>query len=214
MIFEACFFLFLIPTVVLGFVYPMTYGNLWYFDVTPVPEVFFVAGISCLALVTIIPVILLKLSSEIFSNSSKNVILRWSLFACVSYLFVVFWFDSLMQWIGMFFAFGINILTDPLNLAGFLTSTVGLLLVAVYGLFVIYPILRKKTNYINGKKTGAIMIAFGSYFILGIIIYFLAGGFAHRPFAWYEIIVPHNPYLWCVVFFFTGILQIIKPRKY
>lgn len=213
LILEAGFFLFLIPTVVLGFVYPITYGNLWYFDITPVPEVFFVAGIACLALVTIIPVILLKLSSEIFADSSKTIILRWSLLGGVSYLFVVFWFDALMQWIGMIFAFGTNILADPLNLAGFVTSTVGLLLIAIYGLFVIYPILRKKSNYINGKKIGAIMTAFGSYFISGIIIYFLAGGFVQRPFAWYEIIVPHNPYLWCVVFFFTGLLQIVKPRK-
>lgn len=213
LILEAGFFLFLIPTVILGFVYPITHGNLWYFDVTPVPEVFFVAGIACLALVTIIPSVLLKLSSKIFANSSKMEILRWGYVAGICYLFVVFWFDALMQWIGMIFTFGITILFDPLNLAGFLISTVGLFLIANYGLYVIYPILRKKSNNVNVKKIGVIMLSFGGYFIFGIIIYLLAGGFTQRPFAWYEIIVPHNPYLWCVVFFFTGLLQIIKSKK-
>jgi hypothetical protein len=48
---EGVYFLFLIPSVILGFVFPFTAGKVWYFDVTPVPGVFFVAEIACLMMV-------------------------------------------------------------------------------------------------------------------------------------------------------------------
>ncbi len=212
LVLEASFFLFLIPTVILGFVYPMTYGNLWYFDVTPVPEVFFVAGVACFALATIIPIIIFKLTSKIMNKSSKKEIVRWGLIVGISYLFIVFWFDAFMQWIGMIVAFGINLLFDPLNLAGFVVSVFGLFLIASFALVVTLPFIKKEHNHLNVRHIGAIMFSFGSYFLFGILIYFLAGGFAERPFAWYEIIVPHNPYLWCVIFFFVGIPLMLKPK--
>ena len=202
---EAGFYLFLIPTVILGFAYPLTNGTLWYFEVTPVPEVFFVAGVACLALVAVIPFVLIKLSTKIIQGSSKQEIVKWSLIVGVSYLFVVFWFDALMQWVGMVASFGSNLLFDPLNFAGFLFSAVGLFLIASLALASVFPVIKKKTSTLRIRRVGLVMVLFGSYFVFGILIYFLAGGFAERPFAWYEIIVPHNSYLWCVVFLFTGI---------
>jgi hypothetical protein len=56
------------------------------------------------------------------------------------------------------------------------------------------------------------MMALGGYFMLGMLLYVLAGGFAERPFAWYEMMVPHNPYLWCVIFLFVG-LPLVARRK-
>ena len=205
LLFEAGFYLFLIPTVILGFAYPLTNGTLWYFEVTPVPEVFFVAGVACLALVAVIPFVLIKLSTKIIQGSSKQEIVKWSLIVGVSYLFVVFWFDALMQWVGMVASFGSNLLFDPLNFAGFLFSAVGLFLIASFALVSVFPVIKKKTSTLRIRRVGLVMVLFGSYFVFGILIYFLAGGFAERPFAWYEIIVPHNSYLWCVVFLFTGI---------
>lgn len=213
LILEGSFFLFLIPTVILGFLYPLTKGNLWYFEVTPVPEVFFVAGVACFALATIIPFVIFNLSSKILKNSAKREIIRWSLIAGISYLYIVFWFDAFMQWIGMIRAFGISLLLDPLNLAGFIVSVFGLFLIASFALVVTFPYIKKRQKQLNLRNIGVVMVSFGSYFLFGILIYFLAGGFAERPFAWYEIIVPHNPYLWCSIFFFTGIPLIIKQQN-
>ncbi len=213
LVLEASFFLFLIPTVILGFVYPMTYGNLWYFDVTPIPEVFFVAGVACFVLAAIIPVVIFKLTSKIINKSSKKEIVRLGSIVGISYLFVVFWFDAFMQWIGMIVAFGTNLLVDPLNFAGFAVSVFGLLLIATLALFVTLPFIKKEQNYLNVRHIGAVMFSFGTYFLFGVLIYFLAGGFAERPFAWYEIIVPHNPYLWCVIFFFAGIPLMLRKQE-
>jgi hypothetical protein len=59
------------------------------------------------------------------------------------------------------------------------------------------------------------MTAFGSYFTAGILVYVLAGGYAARPYAWYEIMVPHNANLWCVVFLFAGLPLLFygRPKK-
>jgi hypothetical protein len=201
---EAGYFLSFIPTVVLGFVFPSTGGCLWYFDSTPVFEVFYVAGLSCLAMVLVIPFVLFKLWSKVTSGGSEEVV-RWSLIAAVSYLFVVFWWDSLMQWTGMVASFGSNLLSDPVNFIGFVTVVFGLFFIAVSGLVSVMPTIKVPSSKLNLKRAGAVMMAFGGYFVFGITLYFLSGGFAARPSAWYEMIVPHNPYLWCIVFLFAGL---------
>jgi hypothetical protein len=62
---ETGYYLSLIPTVVLGFVFPLTGESLWYFDTTPVFEVLFVAGVACLIMTMVIPPFLFKLRSKI-----------------------------------------------------------------------------------------------------------------------------------------------------
>jgi hypothetical protein len=56
------------------------------------------------------------------------------------------------------------------------------------------------------------MVAFGGYFASGVLVYVLAGGFAARPYAWYEIIVPHNANLWCIVFLFAGLPLLVRGK--
>jgi hypothetical protein len=74
----------------LGLVFPTTGGNVWYFEVTPVPEVFFVAGVACLAMVLAIPPVLFKLRSLVVHGAPKPDLIRWSCIVAVAYLFVVF----------------------------------------------------------------------------------------------------------------------------
>jgi hypothetical protein len=210
---EAGYFLFFIPTVFLGFVYPATGGKLWYFGSTPVNEVLFVAGFAVLLMVLVIPLVLLKLRSKILQASPRQHIVKWSCIACLAYLFVVFWFNASMQWVGMLTTFGLEILFDPINLAGFFASVFGLILVAMLGLLSALPALKDSAVVLKPKRIGLTAVAFGSYFLFGILFYVLAGGFAERPWAWYEMIVPHNPYLWCVIFLFAGLPLLILHRK-
>jgi hypothetical protein len=202
---EAGYFLLFIPSAWLGFVFPSTGGNVWYFDVTPVPEVFFVAGVACLAMVLAIPPVLFKLRSLVVHNAAKADLLRWSSIAAVAYLFVVFWFNSTMQWTGMIATWGAGIVLEPMNMAGFISSVFGLFLIAVLALAVAYPAIKKQPSPLNPKRLGAVSVTFGGYFLFAIIVYFAAGGYAANRSAWYEMIVPHNPYLWCLIFLVTGI---------
>ncbi len=211
---EIGYFLFLIPSVVLGFVFPFTAGKVWYFDVTPVPEVFFVAGIACLLMVLTIPPVLFKLQSQIVGNAPKADVLRWACIASVAYLFVVFWFNSAMQWTGMIATWGIGILSDPWNLAGFASSVLAMFLIVWFAMLTVLPNIRKHTTQLRGIRVGAVVTAFGGYFIFAILVYFAAGGFAANRSAWYELIVPHNPYAWCLILFFAGVpLMLFSKRE-
>jgi hypothetical protein len=105
-------------------------------------------------------------------------------------------------------------LLDPLNFAGFTASVFGLLTVAVFALKFMFPKIKNQNAVkLNPRYIGATAVGLGSYFILGVLIYFAAGGFASRPTAWYELIVPHNPYLWCLFFLFTGIPLLSRRNK-
>jgi hypothetical protein len=209
---EGSYYLSFIPSVVLGFVFLLTGGRLWYFDTTPVMEVFFVAGVACLLMVMAIPPLLFKLRSKILQCSSSQDIVKWSCLTCISYLFVVFWFNSSMQWVGMITTFGTSVLLDPIGLAGFLASVFGLFLIAIFRLMSTLPAIKKLPVKLSLRHIGVVMMALGGYFMLGMLLYVLAGGFAERPFAWYEMMVPHNPYLWCVIFLFVG-LPLVARRK-
>ena len=209
---EAGYFLLFIPSAWLGFVFPTTGGNVWYFDVTPVPEVFFVAGLACFAMVITIPPILFKLRHLVLRGAGKPELLRWSSIAAVAYLFVVFWFNSTMQWTGMLATWGTSMLADPANAAGFASSVFALLLIAISAFSVVLPAIRKTPSPVSLRRVGAVCVAFGGYFAFAFGVYFLAGGYAANRSAWYEMIFPHNPYLWCIVFLFTG-LPLVFQRK-
>ncbi len=205
LILEASYFISFIPSAVLGFIFPTTGGNVWYFGTTPVNEVLFVAGFACLAMVLAIPPPLLKLRSLILQGATRSLVVKWSCITAVAYLFVVFWFNTTMQWIGMITTFGVEILLDPANIAGFVSSVVGLLSIAIAALLSTLPAIKTPNAKLNQRRLGATTVAFGAYYVFAILVYFSSGGYTARPWAWYEMIVPHNPYLWCVIFLFAGL---------
>ncbi|MCX8150251.1 MAG: hypothetical protein N3D85_01925 [Candidatus Bathyarchaeota archaeon] len=202
---EASYFISLIPSAVLGFVFPTTGGNVWYFGTTPVNEVLFVAGFACLAMILAVPPVLLKLRAIILQGASSPLIVKWSCISAVTYLFVVFWFNTTMQWVGMITTFGVEILLDPFNLAGFVPSVFGLLGIAIATLVFTSPMIKTPNAKLNQFRLGTTAVAFGCYYVFAILVYFASGGYAARPWSWYEMIVPHNPYLWCVIFLFAGL---------
>lgn len=201
---EAGYFISFIPSAVLGFVFPTTGGNVWYFGTTPVNEVLFVAGFACLAMALAVPLVLFKLRKLILQGAAQQLIVKWSCITAVTYLFVVFWFNTTMQWVGMITTFGAEILLDVANLAGFVPSVFGLLAIAGAALLFMLPAIKTSDAKLSQPRLGATAFAFGAYYLFAILVYFASGGYTARPWAWYEMIVPHNPYLWCVIFLFVG----------
>jgi len=211
----AGYYLSHIPTVWLGFIYPSTAGKLWYFEVTPINEVVFAAGFTSLAMVLVLPPLMLKLAHLISKDAPRQTLIRWSAVNAVAYLFVVFWFNFTMQWIGMLTTWApAEILNDWLNVTGFVTSVIGLLLVAILGLVALYPVIKKPQTTLNPRLIGATAAALGAYFTFGVIVYFAAGGYYARRMAWYELIVPHNPYLWCVALMPVGIVLLLMAKRW
>jgi hypothetical protein len=214
LVLQAGYYLSHIPTVWLGFVFPSTAGKLWYFEVTPANEVLFAAGFTSLAMVLVLPPLLFKLAHLISKNAPRPMLIRWSAITAVAFLFVVFWFNFTMQWTGMLTTWSpAEILNDWLNATGFATSVIGLLLVAVVGLVALLPAIKRPENPLKLKLIGATVAGLGAYFAFGLIVYFVAGGYYARRMAWYELIVPHNPYLWCVALLPVAIPLLFMARK-
>ncbi|MEM2703018.1 MAG: hypothetical protein QXR45_07640 [Candidatus Bathyarchaeia archaeon] len=220
LIFEGAYYLALIPTVVLGFVYPLMDENLWYFDTTPGLIVLLLNGIVCLMMVAVISPLLFWLGLKILRGSSTQEIVKWSCIVGVSYLFVVFWFNYSMAWAASMVPYwrvpgqyGIGVLIDPINFVGFVVTVFGLLLIAGFALKCVLPVIRKGSVEFRLKRLGTVMTSFGFYFILILILYLLAGGYHGRPAVWMEILGPvHNPDLWCLSFLLLG-LRLLMSRS-
>jgi len=219
LVFEAGYYLALIPSVILGFVHPLFAEKLWYFDSTLGIPVLLVSGMACLFMVAVIPPNLFRLRSKIVGDALKEEVVRQICIVGISYLFVVFWLNYSLAWIATTVPWveraqpGISILFEPVNLVSFMFTVFGLLALALSALFYSLPYIRRKGVSSSLKRLGFIMAAFGGYFILVIALYFIAGGYAGRPTVWHEMVVPHNPDLWCVTFFPLGLrLMSIKSE--
>lgn len=218
--FEAGYYLALTPSVILGFVHPLFAEKLWYFNSTPGIPVLLVSGVACLFMVIVIPQALLRLRRRIVNDFPREEIVKWICITGVSYLFVVFWFNYSLSWIATTVPWteraqpGISILFEPMSLVSFAATIIGLLLIALWAFFFTLLAIKKLNAGISLKRIGAVVTAFGSYFILVSALYLVAGGFAGRPTVWHEMVVPHNPDLWCVTFLLLGFrLMLIRSER-
>lgn len=209
LVFEAGYYLALIPSVILGFVYPLFAEKLWYFDSPPWMPILLVSGVACLFMALVISPALLRLRSRIAKDFPREEIVKWVCITGVSYLFVVFWLNYTLFWIATAVPWveraqpGISILFEPTNFFSFIATVVGLLAIAILALISTLPAIRK-SGTVSLKRIGAVMVAFGCYFILVSALYFIAGGYSGRPTVWHEMVVPHNPDLWCLTFLPLG----------
>jgi uncharacterized membrane protein HdeD (DUF308 family) len=109
---------------------------------------------------------------------------------------------------------GINFLLEPTNLASFAVTVFGLFLIAAFGLVSTLPNIRKKSKKINWRRIGIVILALGAYFLFNMSYYYLTGGFEAHSSVWYEVIGPlHNPYFWCLSFFFLGFAVLIHGNS-
>jgi hypothetical protein len=219
--FEAGAFLFLVPSVIAAFAYNSTTEYLFYFDHTPGLLLLYGTGIPCLAMVLVIPPLLLKLRANVTRGASREEIVKWSCLTGVAYLFVVFWFNYSMLWAAAMVPYprsmqqsGFSFLFEPANFASFAATAIGLFAVAALALALTLPAIRKQQPLkLNRVGLGAVLAAFGGYFVFNTLVYYLSGGYEAHPSVWYEVIGPlHNPYLWCATFVFLGLAVLVSGR--
>ena len=218
---ESGAFLALIPSVIAAFAYYSSTEYLYYFDHTPGLLLLFGTAIPCLAMVLVVPPLLLKLRAKFVRGSPNLEIIKWSSLTSVAYLFVVFWFNYSMLWAANMVPYprsqqlyGLNFLLEPANLSSFIVTVFGLLFIAIAGLFLVLPAIKKKEIKLNWSRIGIAIIAFGSYFIFNSFFYYLTGGYQAHPSVWYKVICPlQNPYLWCATFVFPRITAVALLRS-
>jgi hypothetical protein len=217
---EGIYFLSLIPSTLTAFAYYFVDGSVFYFDHTPPLILLYVAAIPTLAMVTIMPTTLFKLRSKVVGDSSFQEIVKWSSLTAFAYVLVVFWFSYSMAWLGNMVPFdrakgqfGWGFLLEPINLASFIVTVFGLLLIAIATLKLTLPASKTLPIKLSLRAIGAVMIAFGGYFIFNLFYFYLTGGYAPHPNVWYEMIgPPHNVNLWCLVFAFTGLVLLVGGK--
>jgi hypothetical protein len=217
---EAGFFLAIIPSIMAAFSYNLTSEYLFYFDHTPERIVLFGTAIPILAIVLVVPPLLLKLRSKVKVEAPMQDVLKWSALTGLSYIFVVFWLNYCMLWVANMVPYtrpnqlyGLDFLLEPLNFVSFAATAFGLLAIGVAGIVTLRPALKKEPTRVNLTYLGAVMVAFGGYFLFNTIYYFLTGGFEAHPSVWYEVISPmHNPNLWAMSLIVVGVPLIIQGR--
>jgi hypothetical protein len=217
---EAGFFLALIPSIIAAFAYNLTNEYLFYFDHTPERILLFGTAIPCLAIVLTVPPLLLKLRAKVKQKALNREILKWSSLTAITYLFVVFWFNYAMLWAATmvpypraYEVYGLAFLKQPSNLLGFSLTIFGLFAIAVTALVTLLPIIKNQSFQLNLTRIGAVITAFGGYFLFNTLYYYLTGGYEAHPSVWYEVIGPlHNPNLWALAFIFVGLPLIVKGR--
>lgn len=218
---ETAYYLSLIPSVIAAFAYYASTEYLYYFDHTPRLLLLYGTGIPCLAMVLTIPPLLLKLRAKITQDAPNPEIIKWSSLTGVAYLFVVFWFNNSMLWGATMvpypesrIQYGLSFLLEPANFTSFAITVFGLFLIAVFGLLLTLPAIRKRSTKLNLAGIGAVTAAFGGYFIFNTVSYYLTGGYEAHPSVWYEVIGPlHNPNLWCSAFVFIGLVVLFRSKS-
>jgi hypothetical protein len=220
LVLEACFFLFLTPSIIAALAYNLTSQYLFYFDHTPGLLLLYGTAIPCLAIVLVIPPLLLKLRTTIRREKPKEEVAKWSCLTGVVYLLVVFWFNYSMLWAGVmvpypraYQQYGWNFVMQPANLLSFALTVFGLLALALTALISTLPAIKGQLTKLSLTRLGIILEAFGSYFLFNILYYYLTGGYGAHPSVWYEVIGPnHNPNLWALAFIFLGVPVIIYGK--
>jgi hypothetical protein len=220
LLFEAIFFLALIPSIIAAIAYNLTEENLFYFGHTPEMLLVYGTVLPILAIVLVVPPLLLKLRATIKHNAPQEEIVKWASLTAVAYMFVVFWFSYCMFWMGetvpypnVYPQWGLNFVLKPANLLSFGLTVFGLFALSTIALRTTLPAIKKQTIHLNLARIGSIMVVFGSYFIFNVFYYYLTGGYQANPSVWYEVIGPlHNPNLWTIALTFLGIAMLIYSK--
>jgi hypothetical protein len=217
---EAAFFLCLIPYIIAAVAYNLTSEYLYYFEHTPPLMLLLGTAIPCTAIVLVVPPFLLKLRSKIKAAAPKEEIVKWLCLTGLGYLFVVFWFNYSMLWLDSTMTypraneqFGLGFILQPANLLSFAVTVFGLLALGIVSVATVLPVIKKQSIKLNLTRVGAILTAFGAYFLFNTFVYYLTGGYPAHPSVWYEVIGPlHNSNLWCLALIFLGVPLIVKGR--
>ena len=144
----------------------------------------------------IMPIILIKLFLAMNPNKPEKGIIKWSLIAATSYIFM-FWLNNTGNWTSAITEKGIEyVIAYPDHIISFGLTSIGLLILALYTAY-----FSKKSmsltalKEIDLRKIGAIVTFLGLYFFVIYVMWLLFGTDAKWS-SWYAWFLGHNMDLW------------------
>jgi len=174
-------------------------------------------GLPCIVESIAVPIVLLKLVSELRPNRPPKNAIKWALIAGFVYIFV-FWLDNTGNWLYQVFYSRKPIeylTTNPENLLSFGLTVFGLLALAVFAAVYAKKSAGTETvENLNLKTAGAIITLLGLYFLWNYLTWIVFGRDALWS-NWYAWILGHNMNLWvlCIPLVGLPLLFAQKPKE-
>lgn len=204
-IFEAMYFLFLIPSGYWGLV--TSTGQF--------SRALLVAstGIPCLVEGIVIPVVLAKLFWELNPNKPAKNVIKWGLISGTAYIFV-YWLNYSLIWASALIQRGIDLVSlQPVNAFGFIITIVGLLILAIFAAHLSWrEIGKERLNALDLKKVGIIVTAFGLYFDLTYLLGLMFGSVG-GPNIWHSFFIYNNVDLWMLSLPLIGVPMMLLKNQ-
>ncbi len=160
-----------------------------------------------------IPIVLAKLFLELNPDKPAKGAIRWALISGV-YIVFVLWINNTANWIGAITRSGIEYVTTyPDHILSFGLTSVGLLALALYGVYLV-----KKSWDVNFlaeldlKKIGVLVTGVGLYFLVNYVMWLFLGTTAKWS-TWYSWFLGHNMELWMMSFPLVGLPLLFKKKS-
>ncbi len=166
-------------------------------------------GIPCLVSSIAIPIALFKLASKLNPNEPTKDAIKWGLIAGTIYVFV-FWLNNTGMWIVTVMAEGTEyLITYPVNLLSFASTTIGLLALAVFTAYFTKKSVGTETlEKLKLGTIGAIIVALGLYFLWNYLTWIFFGGWSD----WYKWFLGHTLDLWMLSLPLVGLPLLFKRQ--
>jgi hypothetical protein len=149
-------------------------------------------ALPCIVQSILISAVLIKLFLALNPNKATVEAKKWALIYGASFL-LVFWLNNTGYWLGTLVVKGADYVTAyPINLLSFLVTTVGLLLLTLYGANLTRKYLNESAiRKIDLEKVGTIMTALGLYPMLIFLLYLFFGAVGGWS-SWYAWFLGHG----------------------
>ncbi len=164
----------------------------------------------------VLPIVLLILAFKLNPNKPSSAI-KWALISGTLLVFV-FWLTNMSIWIEMIQVYGTSALTNyTVNTVSFILTVFGLLALALsLAGFTIASVRKKMQPTLNLRIAGAIITAFGLYFLWEYLSWIFFGG-DYLWSDWYAWFLGHNLDLWLLSLPMLGLPLLFtnkrSPRK-
>ena len=169
--------------------------------------------IPCMVEGILMPVVLVKLFFELSPSKPMAEGIKWGLVVGVGYLFV-FWLNNMGNWVYTAMYYKWSYVAAPVNLFSFLLTTVGLLVLAVYGAYFARSSFGVDSwRRLDLRKVGAVITAFGVYFDVIYLLWIVFGSVGGWS-SWYAWFLGHNVDLWLLSLPVAGLPLLFYERPF
>jgi len=207
LLFEAAYWLSYLPAGYVGISALFTSSR---FSGVPI---FIETGLPCIVESTLMPLVLAKLFYELSPDRPPKNAVKWGLTAGVSFLLVT-WLNNMGNWILAVIQKGTQYVTgNPVNAFTFATTTIGLLLLTLYGAY-----FSKKSSgadsleKLDAQKVGFIMTLLGLYMEVNYVLWLIFGAVGGWG-TWYAWMLGHNMDQWLLALPLLGVPLLFREVK-